>query len=79
MARLRPNSEIIKISEISEIEKMSKITPTEEFWVRRRVLEPWYRNMQSWNFTVGQPSLIVTLQLGNKLQKGTKNVLTVEN
>ena len=32
----------------------SKMTPTDEFWVRRRILEPRYRNMRSWNLSLGK-------------------------
>ena len=35
----------------------SKMTPTDEFWVRRRIPEPRYRNMQSWNLSLGKLSL----------------------
>ena len=31
------------------------MTPTAKFWVRRRVLEPRYGNLKSWNFRPGQP------------------------
>ena len=32
----------------------SKMMPTAEFWVRRRVLEPRYRILKSWDFRPGQ-------------------------
>ena len=41
----------------------SKMTPTDEFWVRRRILEPRYRNMQSWNLSLGKlPLKIIFFQ-----------------
>ena len=41
---------------ISKIGKRPKMTPTDEFLVRRRILEPRL-NMKSSNFTVGEPPL----------------------
>ena len=38
----------------------SKMTPTDEFWVRRRILEPRYRNFEIWNFRAGQLPLKMT-------------------
>lgn len=45
--------------EIFEFFWTSKMTPTDEYWVRGRLLEPRYRNMQSltfWNQVWVQPS-----------------------
>ena len=37
------------------------MTPTDEFWVRRRILEPRYRNMRSWNLSLGKLPLKIIL------------------
>ena len=67
MGGFRPNSEIIGI--FREIEnfyghfiKQQKMMPTAEFWVRRRVLKPRYRNIKSYTSRPGQRTLKTTLK-----------------
>ena len=60
---VRPNFKIIgnfrKTENLWPVYKASKMTPTDEFWVRRCVPEPRYRLRKRWNFRLRQLPLII--------------------
>ena len=68
LAGFRPNSEIIgKFRKLGKCHgqfvEHQKWSLQTKIWVRRRILEPGYRNMKSWNFRAGQlPLKIIFLQ-----------------
>jgi len=49
-----------KFSNNCKLSLFTKMTPTDEFGVRRRNLEPRYRNIKSWNFEPGKLPLKIT-------------------
>ena len=51
-----------------------KMTPTDRFRVRRRFLEPRYRNIKSWNFKLGQLPLKFTFYRNSSFHRSNSLV-----